>query len=139
MPVLPWTTTDERADERADEVVVLASRLQLRRVRDVPGFLRAALAIRRQVLRSPGAVGVSLLAQPAHRTFWTLSAWTDEEAIGRFVGELPHRATMSRYHDRLAGAEFTTWTTEAATLPGARSNARDLWSDGKHRLAAART
>jgi hypothetical protein len=135
MPVLPWTTTDERADE----VVVLASRLRLRRLRDVPGFLRAALAIRRQVLGSPGAVGVSLLAQPARRTFWTLSAWTDEAAISRFVGELPHRATMSKYHDRLEDAEFTTWTTGSATLPDARSNARDLWFDGKHRLAEART
>jgi hypothetical protein len=135
MPVLPWTTTDERADE----VVVLASRLRLERVRDVPGFLREALAIRRQVLGSPGAVGVSLLAQPLRRTFWTLSAWTDEEAIHRFVGELPHRATMAKYHDRLEAAEFTTWTTGATTLPGARSNARELWSDGRHRLAAIRT
>ena len=79
------------------------------------------------------------MAQPARKTFWTLSAWTGDEAIGRFVGEQPHRTIMAKYHNRLDGAEFTTWTVDAATLPGARSNARALWSDGKGRLAAAST
>ncbi len=140
MLTIPWTISDGSVDdERGEEVVVLASRLQLDRVRDVPGFLRAALAIRRQVLASPGAIGVSLVAQPARKTFWTLSAWTGDEAIGRFVGEQPHRTIMAKYHDRLDGAEFTTWTVGSATLPGARSNAHALWSDGKGRLAAAST
>jgi hypothetical protein len=132
MPVLPWTTTDEA---HGDDVVVLASRLHLSRLRDVPGFLRAALGIRRQVLGSAGAVGVSLLAQPATRTFWTLSAWTDDDAISRFVGEQPHRDVMAKYHERLEDAQFTTWSTSASALPAARSNARDLWTEGRARLA----
>jgi hypothetical protein len=105
----------------------------------VPGFLRAAMAIRRQVLRSPGAVGVSLIAQPATRTFWTLSAWTSEEAIDTFIREQPHRDVMAKYHDRLDAAEFTTWKASATDLPDARSNARELWADGKRRLAKPST
>ena len=134
MPTLPWTITDEK---HVGDVVVLASRLHLQKLRHIPGFLRAAMAIRRQVLRSPGAVGVSLIAQPSRKTFWTLSAWTDEDALTAFVGELPHRATMAKYHDRLEAAQFTTWAVSATTLPRGRSNARDLWDDGKRRLAEA--
>jgi heme-degrading monooxygenase HmoA len=135
MPTLPWTI----AHEHDGDVVVLASRLHLRRFRHVPGFLREALAIRRQVRRSPGAVGVSLLAQPLRKTFWTLSAWADEQAIETFVAAEPHRATMAKYHDRLEHAEFTTWTVSAITLPRARTNARELWDEGKRHLAMAVT
>ena len=132
MAVLPWTFKEPAPPDT--DVVVLASRLDLRSARHVPGFLRHALAIRRQVLRSPGAVGVSLIAQPFRKTFWTLSAWTDDGAIEAFVGEQPHRTTMSRYHDRLEQAKFTTWSVSGATLPGAHSNAKDLWDEGRRRL-----
>jgi hypothetical protein len=133
MPTLPWTTTDEHDGD----VVVLASRLRLRKLRDVPSFLREALAIRRQVLRSRGALGVSLLAQPRRKTFWTLSAWTDDRAIEQFVVAEPHQTTMKKYHERLADAHFVTWVTNAAILPRPRTNARELWNEGKHRLATA--
>ena len=135
MPVLPWTINESTT--AGSEVVVLASSLRLRSVRHVPGFLRHALRIRRQVLRSPGAIGVSLIAQPSRKTFWTLSAWTDEAAINAFVGAEPHRSTMGRYHDRLAGAQFTTWSTAATASPAARSNAKELWKEGRRRLATA--
>jgi len=46
----------------------MASRLELRRLRDVPSFLAAALRIRRQMLASPGVLGLSLIARPLHRT-----------------------------------------------------------------------
>jgi hypothetical protein len=50
----------------------MASRLELQRLRDVPRFLIAALRIRRQMLDSPGAVGLSLIARPLQHAFWTL-------------------------------------------------------------------
>ena len=53
-----------------------------------------------------------------------------------FVGELPHRDIMGRYHDKLSEAQFTTWTVQVADLPKPRSNAKDLWRDAKARLAA---
>jgi hypothetical protein len=91
MPTIPWTTTPQQRDRvtagsdtgAADEsAVVQVSRLELQRLRDVPGFMIAALGLRRDVLHAEGALGVELVAQPLRRTFWTLSAWTDtiEEA-----------------------------------------------------------
>jgi hypothetical protein len=156
MPALPWTPTDPRPQAPTEpgpqaptepgpqaptggEVVVLASRLELRRFRAVAGFLAAAMRVRAQVRRTPGALGVSLVAEPGHRTFWTLSAWTDRAAIDTFVGTAPHRDIMRRFHDAMEGADFTTWTVDAGELPRGRSNARELWREARARLTTART
>ena len=136
MPTLPWTVAEQ--PEQGSEVLFLASRLRLRSSRHIPGFFRAALKARSQVRRSPGAIGVSLLAQPLRKTFWTLSAWTDQGSLDAFVGTQPHLGIMARYHDRLVSPEFTTWTTSETSLPTAWSNAKDRWVDGQERLAAQR-
>ena len=136
MATLPWSIAKTNDAAPAREVTVLGSRLELRRHRDVPGFLRAAMRVRAQVRRSPGALGVSLVAHPRRREFWTLSAWTGDDAIGAFVRTEPHAGVMRRYHDRLAGATFTTFTVPATSLPAVNGNAKDLWRDARERLAA---
>jgi hypothetical protein len=133
MPTLPWTVA--QPPDADGDVVVLASRLRLRRYRDIPGFLGAATRIRTQVRGSTGAHGVSLIAQPLRKTFWTLSAWKDRAVLDAFVRAQPHVDVMTKYHGRLIDPLFTTWTVPAASAPRARSNAKDLWADGKERLA----
>ena len=124
MPTLPWTIPKPPPlhDEPA---TVMTSRLELRRLRDVPSFLVAALRIRRQMLRSPGALGVSLIARPLHRTFWTLSAWHDQAALSAAVGREPHREIMTRFRPRMAGSGFVTWTASALPI---------RWDDALRRL-----
>ena len=125
MPPLPWTTAPG-AEASHPEVVLMASLLRLDSVRRVPGFLRAALAIRQQVLRAEGAVGVSLnTALP--RTFFTLSAWRDRDALDAFVGSEPHVSSMRRYRPAMADARFVFWSTTAENLPPS-------WSEAKRRL-----
>ena len=127
MPTLPWTAGGEAPDAA---VVVLASRLELGSRLRVPGFLRAAIAIRRQVRTSPGALGVSLIAQPVRKTFWTLSAWIDERALDDFVRTRPHVDVMARYRPLLREATFKTWSTPGGSLPIA-------WDEAKRRLTSA--
>ncbi|GAA2785880.1 hypothetical protein GCM10010441_08570 [Kitasatospora paracochleata] len=125
MPTIPWTAgpaTDPHGD-----VIVMASQFRLRSLRHVPGFLRAALAIRRQTRRAPGAVGVSLRAAPLRRTFWTLSAWESREAIDALVAAEPHRTVMRTMRPAMASAVFTFWETPADRLPG--------WPEADRRLA----
>ena len=136
MATLPWTTTDTEAD---GDAVVLGSRLELRSLRHVPGFLGAAMKLRKQVRAMPGALGVSLIAQPAHKTFWTLSAWVDQPSLDAFVATPAHVAVMQRYHERMNGSAFTTWTVKTGDLPEPRSSAKQLWSEAKQRLAASTT
>jgi len=127
MPTMPWTPGPERP--AADTpVVVMASRLELRRYRDVPGFLRAAMALRRELRTADGAVGLALAAQPLRKTFWTLSAWRDDAALRGYTRNPTHVAVMRRYHDRMAQATFRTWTEAAGTAP-------PDWAAARARLA----
>jgi quinol monooxygenase YgiN len=133
MATLPWTEVQRPADERA-EVLVLASRLELRAHRTIPSFMRAAIRLRRQVRQSDGAFGMALSARPAHKTFWTLSAWRDEGSMEAFVATPAHRAVMHRFHADLADATFVTFRVPGADLPAVRGNARRLWRDAMARL-----
>jgi len=116
MPVLRWTAPPS-ARPAEGSVTVMASRLELRQRRDVVSFLGAALRIRRQMLGSPGALGLSLIARPLRRTFWTLSAWQDQAALSAAVGREPHQQIMKRFRPRMAGSSFVTWSAPATALP----------------------
>jgi hypothetical protein len=116
MPTLPWAAPKSPPPANGT-VTVMASRLELARLRDVPSFLGAALRIRRQMLGSPGALGLSLIARPLHRTFWTLSAWQDPAALRAATGREPHRKLMKHFQPRMAGSSFVTWTAPATALP----------------------
>jgi heme-degrading monooxygenase HmoA len=124
---LPWTTGAAAASAPGETAVVLASRLDLRNFRDVPGFLRAALALRRHFREVPGGVGLALHAQPLHRRFFTLSAWTDEAAMQAFVEDPAHVAVMRRFRTAIATSAFTTWSARRDAVPS--------WPDAKERLA----
>lgn len=116
MPTLPWTSP--KSPRQADgPVTVMASRLELRRLADAPAFLVAAIRIRRQMLGSPGALGLSLVARPLRRTFWTLSAWQDQAALGAATAGQPHRRLMNHFRPLMAGSSFVTWTAPATALP----------------------
>ncbi|MFT4864880.1 MAG: hypothetical protein ACI9N0_000341 [Ilumatobacter sp.] len=124
MLTIPWTSPNNQPQAA---VLVQISRLELARTRDVPGFLIAALRIRRIALRTPGAGGLSLRAQPLRRTFWTLSAWNDEAAIGEFMRSAAHRAVMVKYRDRMAGSHFHTWNAAD------QSTSKPSWVDARQR------
>jgi hypothetical protein len=124
MPIIPWTTA-KLPPPHDGPVTVMTSRLELWRLRYVPRSWR--LRIRRQMLSSPGALGVSLIARPARRTFWTLSAWQDQAALSAAVGRQPHRQIMTRFRPRMASSGFVTWTAPATVLP-------IRWDDALRRL-----
>ncbi len=98
IPDLPWTA--DRPVEGPG--VVLYTELRLRRLRDVPVFMAASMAILRQVSRSPGARSALLRAQPLARSFATVSWWDDEAAVRAFARTDPHRSAMRRWTPRLS-------------------------------------
>jgi hypothetical protein len=126
MPTLPWTTPRRRTLPTG-ELTVMASRFQLQSWRDVPSFLLAALKIRRQMLGSSGIVGMSLIAKPIAKTFYTLSAWDDSDALNRAVRQQPHLDTMQRFRTRTEESLFAFWTLSSA-------QPRPGWDDAHHRL-----
>lgn len=102
IPDLPWTAKAVRAGPG----VVYVTHLHLRRLRDVPAFVRDSRAIGAQVLASPGARAMMLRAQPLARRFVTVSWWDDEAAARAFVRADPHRASMKRWRPEMR--DFST-------------------------------
>ena len=102
----------------------MATRLDLTSFRSIFGFFRASMAIRTQVLGSPGAIGVSVDANPFTKRFLTLTAWTDRDALNRFVGTSPHRESMKQFRAVMDHPVFVTWTMPASALPPSWADAQ---------------
>ncbi|MBD0323492.1 MAG: DUF3291 domain-containing protein [Aldersonia sp.] len=74
-------------------------------------------AIARQLEHSEGLIGYSLLAQPTKKTFWTLSAWTNQQALHAFVRTMPHMKIMKALRPYMEPTRFTTWEALGSALP----------------------
>ncbi|WP_329520847.1 hypothetical protein [Spirillospora sp. NBC_01491] len=129
MPTLPWT--EPNAAEPGAEALVMASRLEVRSLRQVPGFLRASMSLWRQARRSPGAWGLGLRAEPLRRTFWTVSAWSGEKAVRAYARAEPHASTMRRKRTVVRESTFVFWNVPAEDLP-------IEWDEVERRIAAER-
>jgi hypothetical protein len=114
MPTLPWTS-GPYVDE--GPLHVLTSTLPLNRYLDVPRFLRWTLRIRKQLRDTQGLAGYSLDAKLRHKTFWTLSAWQDREAMEAFVRSGAHAAMLADMAGRLGQSRFVESTAIRADLP----------------------
>ncbi|MEV5438970.1 DUF3291 domain-containing protein [Streptomyces sp. NPDC052682] len=106
----------------------MASRFEVRSLRDVPRFFLRSLAAWRQVRSAPGGFGASLIAEPLKRTFWTLSAWSDRDALYAYARTEPHRSIMTSLRPTMRESVFTFWQVPAGDLP-------IDWADARRRLA----
>ncbi|WP_175409276.1 DUF3291 domain-containing protein [Streptomyces sp. TRM64462] len=127
MPTLPWTTPNPAPPNAP--VHVMASRFEVRSLADVPRFFLKSLAAWRQVTRAPGAYGASLVARPLKRTFFTLSAWQDRDALYAYARTEPHRGIMKDLRPTMRASTFTFWEATTGDLP-------ITWDDAHRRLDA---
>jgi hypothetical protein len=125
MPALPWTGRQPVDPGRS--YLVMASRLPLKAHRSIPGFLRDAMAIRRQLARADGLVGYCLNAELTRKTFWTFSAWADQASLDAFARSDPHRQIIRRLAPVMGTTRF-----ETLTLPGGRLPLP--WPEIKHQI-----
>jgi len=126
MPRLPWSTVS--TPQSRTDLVVMASRLPLRSYRHIPTFLGWALKIRRQLASAQGLVGYALDADITAKTFWTLSAWSGQDAIDRFVRLDPHRTGMAAIRPHMLPSTFVLWSVRAGDVP-------IDWHEGKDRVS----
>ncbi len=111
----PWTTFASADANR--EYFALLSFLPVSKYRAIPGFLRFAFQIQRQLRTTPGIIGYSLRAKLMSRNFWTLSAWEDEQALRDFVVKLPHGQAMKAMIPHMRPTNFTKWKVLGSALP----------------------
>lgn len=129
MPTLPWITPNPA--EPGTRAIVMASRFEVRSVRDVPRFFSRSLAIWNQLQVTPGVLGASLVARPARRTFCTLSAWESQEAMQDFARSEPHRSIMGQLASTMRESTFVYWEVPVEKLPVD-------WAEAERRLAEQR-
>jgi hypothetical protein len=127
VPALPWTSGRYRDDQ---PLHVLTSTLPLKRYRDVLRFLLWTRKIRAQLVSDPGCAGFTLDAHLLSKTFWTLSAWQDREAMQRFVHSGAHAEMLADMGGRLGASRFVESVATRADLP------LD-WSAARARVTAA--
>lgn len=92
------------------------TRLKIRSIRFLPAFGLHAIRTRDQVRRAAGFEGGALLPDRAW-TFWTMTAWTDEASMRRYVMEGPHRLAMPRLVHWCDEASVVHWQRDEAGLP----------------------
>ncbi|MFZ3472250.1 DUF3291 domain-containing protein [Streptomyces sp. 4.24] len=126
MPDIPWTTPTPAAP--GSEVYVMASRFETASLAGALKFFLKAPGIILQIRKAPGAHGAALRARILRRTFLTLSAWEDRDALYRFAGSEPHRSGSRKAAAYMKESAFTFWTVPAGELPIS-------WAEAERRLA----
>ncbi len=126
-PPLPWVRLQEPASDR--QYLVLASYLRLKRLGQLPRFMRYTQAIRGQLKGTEGAIGYSLRAKVLRRDFWTLSVWESEEALREFVRAEPHGGVMRSLVPHMGPTKFVRWKAQGSQVPPS-------WGEADRRMSA---
>jgi hypothetical protein len=132
MSTLPWQWQERPMGSR---VLVFASRFDGqgmgngRRPRGAFRLMRHSLAIRRQVLRTRGAVGVSVSARPLRGEYYTLSAWQDEQSLLAFAHRGAHKAGVQDLYRRgpVTGVLIAWWEDATSWKPRWDDAIRRTW------------
>ena len=104
---------------------VSVTRLRIRSVRFLPGFLRHAARTGRQVATASGFLGGSVLSDGIW-TYWTMTAWDDQPSMRHYMTSGSHRAAMPRLLDWCDEASVVHWEQADAALPS--------WSEADRRM-----
>lgn len=96
-------------------MVVSLTEFTPRDAHDWPLIARDGLALTRGWWAMAGAIGVVLYGDVRHRCGGSLSLWTSEEDLRRFVALPRHTAIMRRYRDR-GTVRAAVWTADAVDL-----------------------
>ena len=121
----PWKSIAAFEPDR--EYCVLASSIPPLSRSSTLRLFKGASEVRKQLARTEGLVGFSLLARPARKQYATLSVWLDEAALVAFADATPHRELRADLAPEMGPTKFVQWTIKG-------SAGRPSWRDAMHRL-----
>ena len=111
-------------------VFVSITRLRVRALRFLPGFLWRTFLSFRQAKAAPGILSASLL-KDANRTFWTRTVWTDRAAMQAFMMAGAHRRTVPHLLNWCDEASLVDWQQDPAEPPGWKEAHQRMQRDGR--------
>jgi hypothetical protein len=109
-------------------VYVSVTRFTYRRRRHLPLVYWHGLRLRSAWSGNDGAVGLSLTADWATRSTFTISAWRDKDDLMRWVRGDAHARLMRAFAPRLESIAVDGWMTDVFDL-------RAAWVEGLKRVA----
>src|SRR3954453_9414390 len=99
-------------------VVVSATKFTYRRFRDMPAVIVHGWRLRRGWGARPGAVGLITAGEPLRRVTYSLSVWTSEDDLRRFLGSPEHVELVRGYRRRLEASISVLWEEAEPPSPG---------------------
>jgi hypothetical protein len=115
-PPQPWKQL--AAIDPDQEYLAFTSRFALRSFLRAPAFMGASFGIMKQVEAAPGVLGYSLGGHLPGLSFYTLSAWQDDDSLRAFSRALQHGQALKTFHrDMRAPSPFIRWKVRGRDLP----------------------
>lgn len=84
----------------SDRVLLSVNEFRPHRLTDVVPVAAISARLEQQVLRTEGALAIATSYQPWGRITYSLSLWSDEQALENFTGSPEHVAVMNTYRTR---------------------------------------
>jgi hypothetical protein len=109
---------------------VSVTRLRIRSIRFLPGFVLHTLRSLKQVKHANGFQGGALLADRSW-TFWTMTAWDSDEAMRRYMTTAPHKVAMPRLLHWCDEASVVHWNQPETGLPPWSAADQRMRNDGR--------
>jgi len=109
---------------------VSATRLKLRSIFFLPALFKADSAATRQLVITPGFVKGKQLFDKG-LTFWTLTMWTDADAMKVFRNSPPHQMAMRKLPDWCSEGTYNHWIQESDEFPDWYTVHDKIVSEGK--------
>lgn len=111
-------------------MLVSVTRLRVRRWWFLPSFALHTWQVTRQVQRSAGFVAGAFALEPPF-CFWTLTVWTDEQAMRAFRNNGAHMKAMPRLLNWCDEASYAHWRQDDASTPAPEAAFERLRDTGK--------
>jgi hypothetical protein len=109
---------------------ISVTRLRLRSIRFFPLFLWWGFLSGVQAKRAPGNLNATGI-RDSHLTFWTLTTWTNEDAMRAFMLSGAHKRAMPKLFNWCDEASVVHWNQESSELPSWNEAHRRMVEDGR--------
>ena len=109
---------------------ISATRLRVRSIFFLFGFIRANEASVKVLIKTPGFVAGKELTDKG-LTFWTVTIWQDETSMKTFRNSVPHRKAMQALPHWCNEASYTHWIQEEEFIPDWNTIYKKMMVEGK--------
>jgi hypothetical protein len=110
---------------------VSVTRLRVRGLRYLPGFLWHAGTSALQLRHAPGFIVAELSPDLRTRVFWTVSVWHDEQSTRAYRISGAHMRAMPKLLDWCDEAAVAHWVQSGDMLPGHDESLRRMRDEGR--------